>query len=68
MMKWIILIFILFPFYSICAQPDSSSTSTSGYTNLVGPRLGVTLVTGKAADKLQDELDAGPFITQFGWQ
>lgn len=71
-MKWIIGILILFPFCSICARPDSSSTSVQsinpGYTNLIGPRLGVTLVTGESADKLKEKFDAGPFITQFGWQ
>jgi hypothetical protein len=71
-MKWIIWIFILFPFCSIFAQPDSSSTwdqsRSQEYTKLSGPRLGITLVTAESADKLKDELDAGPFVTQFGWQ
>lgn len=35
---------------------------------LEGPRFGVTVVTGRAAEMLRDELDAGPVITQFGWQ
>lgn len=35
---------------------------------LSGPRIGVTYVTGDLADRLDEELDAAPVITQFGWQ
>ena len=71
-MKWIIRLLVLFPFCSIFAQSDSSSavgqSAGPGYTNLFGPRLGITLVTGESAVQLKDKFDAGPFITQFGWQ
>ena len=36
--------------------------------HLGGPRVGVTMLTGELADRVSEELDAGPFISQFGWQ
>jgi len=36
--------------------------------SLSGPRAGLTLITGKTADRLEDELDIKtPIISQFGW-
>ena len=36
---------------------------------LGGPRIGVTYITpGKFANKLEDNYDANPILTQFGWQ
>jgi len=35
---------------------------------LNGPRLGFTVVTGRLADRLDDRLNAGPVLSQFGWQ
>lgn len=39
-----------------------------GRINLSGPRFGLTLVTGRLADRLDEDFDAMPVITQFGWQ
>ncbi len=37
--------------------------------DLSGPRTGITLITGKAADRVEEELDLKlPLISQFGWQ
>lgn len=36
--------------------------------HLNGPRIGFTIVSGTLAEKLRDNLDANPFLTQFGWQ
>ncbi len=67
-----ISILILFPFFCIAAQPDSISISDRpvkhGYTNLVGPRLGVSIIPGEAAHKLEDNFKVAPVFTQFGWQ
>ena len=35
---------------------------------LSGPRVGVTMLTGDLADRVDEEFEAGPFISQFGWQ
>ena len=71
-MKWMMSILILLPFYCIAARPDSISISDRpvkhGYTNLVGPRLGVSIITGEAANKLKDNFNIAPIVTQFGWQ
>ena len=36
--------------------------------SLSGPRVGVTLITGALAEEVDEELGAGPVISQFGWQ
>jgi hypothetical protein len=36
--------------------------------SLSGPRLGVTLISGEMAEKIRDNYDSKPFVTQFGWQ
>ena len=36
--------------------------------NLNGPRIGVTIVSGELAERLDDEFGAYPVVTQFGWQ
>ncbi|GAA4299188.1 hypothetical protein [Nibribacter koreensis] len=35
---------------------------------LGGPRLGFTVIGGRLADRLKDEENINPFLTQFGWQ
>jgi len=35
---------------------------------LGGPRLGFTIIGGAQANRLHDEFDINPFLTQFGWQ
>jgi hypothetical protein len=35
---------------------------------LGGPRLGFTIVGGAQANRLHEEYDINPFLTQFGWQ
>ena len=61
-MKKLSCIFILTFLIQTYVLPQSSITSLSG------PRLGATLITGKMADKLKDEFDVFPVISQFGWQ
>jgi len=36
--------------------------------SLFGPRMGVTVIAGETAEKLKNDYDAVPIITQFGWQ
>ena len=38
------------------------------FVELAGPRAGVTLITGKTADFLKKNYNAGPMVTQIGWQ
>ena len=43
-------------------------TGAPNRMSLSGPRAGLTLITGKTADRLEDELDIKtPIISQFGW-
>ena len=41
---------------------------TKGAIRLSGPRVGVTMFSGAAADSLDKRLGIGPTISQFGWQ
>ncbi len=41
---------------------------TDPTVSLGGPRIGVTVLTGRVADKAKDEFGINPFLTQFGWQ
>lgn len=41
---------------------------TGSAIRLSGPRVGVTMFTGAAADSLDKRLGIGPTISQFGWQ
>jgi hypothetical protein len=47
---------------------DSILQQKPAHLSLSGPRLGITLVTGKDADELRSKADAGPIVSQFGWQ
>ena len=47
---------------------EENINGQNGVTNLSGPRLGVTLITGKSATTLEEDFDAIPIISQFGWQ
>ena len=68
----IVFLFLVLFFSGTFARQDSlqvaGKTPEAGYRSWVGPRLGLTLVTGETADKLRDDYDAGPIISQFGWQ
>jgi hypothetical protein len=48
------------------AQDDNNVSYES--VSLSGPRLGMTIIGGEMANKLKEDYDAVPFITQFGWQ
>ncbi len=56
------------------AIPSASASSVPIYPpvqqeiKLGGPRLGFTIIGGAQANRLQDEFDVNPFLTQFGWQ
>lgn len=47
---------------------QSSANNELRSTRWSGPRIGITYITGKTADRLKDEFDAVPVISQFGWQ
>ena len=47
--------------------PDAPRVDTRP-VQLAGPRVGVTMLTGELADRVADEFEAGPFVSQFGWQ
>lgn len=59
---------IYFALVALCIIATSKTFSQNNVKSLVGPRLGGTIITGKLADKLKDDYDASPIITQFGWQ
>jgi len=71
MMKTIIYVLIL-SFSGLFAQINNPGSYEEYLRRkgqrLSGPRTGITVVTGKVADNLREELDASPIITQFGWQ
>lgn len=53
------------------AQADSTDVSpvvTTTPLRLSGPRFGATLATGETARRLDEDYDASPVFTQFGWQ
>jgi hypothetical protein len=55
------------------AQPTilptlQEETALQQSIKLGGPRLGFTVVAGGLADKLKEDHDINPFLTQFGWQ
>jgi len=60
----IILSFLIPVHQNACGQ----DYGTGAITSLSGPRLGLTIVGGKMAEKLKEDYDATPVITQFGWQ
>lgn len=63
------LIFLIGISSTIAAQDTlQHSVQVDQIINLAGPRFGATLLTGKAAQMLEDNFDAAPIITQFGWQ
>lgn len=37
-------------------------------TKLSGPRFGLTVITGSNADRVRDDHDIHPVVSQFGWQ
>ena len=49
-------------------EPDPPARVDTRTVELGGPRVGVTMLTGDLADRVADTFDAGPFISQFGWQ
>jgi len=64
--KIFILIFIIISSNAIVAQNDSVTVNP---IHLGGPRIGVTYIgPGEIADKLKNDFNATPFLTQFGWQ
>jgi hypothetical protein len=47
---------------------DSTLQVKPARLSLSGPRVGLTFLTGDDADKLKKEVNAGPIVSQFGWQ
>ncbi len=60
----ILVSLFLFPLIS-CLTPLSAQ---DGAMKLSGPRIGLTVITGEMADRLEKDYDALPVISQFGWQ
>ena len=56
----------------LCTVPAAAQVSgnvvTKNAIRLSGPRVGVTMFSGAAADSLDKRLGIGPTISQFGWQ
>jgi hypothetical protein len=50
------------------AMASVEDPSLQQSVKLGGPRLGFTLVSGSLADKMKEDHDINPFLTQFGWQ
>jgi len=49
-------------------EPPAGVQVTTEPMTLSGPRFGITYVTADLARRLDEEFDASPVITQFGWQ
>ena len=67
------LVFSLIMLFSVTfAQAQSEAEDEMPIVspvNLDGPRVGFTYIApGETADKLKDNFEVDPFITQFGWQ
>lgn len=62
------LLFLLLFGYPVQSLCQSGSNGEIRSTCWSGPRIGITYITGKTADRLKDEFDAVPVISQFGWQ
>lgn len=59
------LAFLALPTLSYCQSYNYNDLRSTRWS---GPRVGITYITGKTADRLRDDFDAAPFVTQFGWQ
>lgn len=55
-------------FFVASATLSAQSTVAGSAVRLSGPRVGVTMFSGAAADSLDKRLGIGPTISQFGWQ
>ena len=63
-----VLIIFLYCTQASAQTEDSTLQEKPSRLKLSGPRVGISLITGTDADKLKKDLDAGPVISQFGWQ
>lgn len=52
----------------VIAVPAAAQQGRAPTPKLSGPRFGMTVITGTNADRMRDELDIYPVISQFGWQ
>jgi hypothetical protein len=53
---------------SVWAQTFQYEPDPIPSIHLDGPRIGVTILTGNLAQKMENEYQANPIISQFGWQ
>jgi hypothetical protein len=60
--------FSYFLLFGICFFISARAIAQSDIIKLSGPRIGLTAIGGKMAQKLDENYDAFPLITQFGWQ
>lgn len=49
------------------SEPVQAQVQRHGQ-RLTGPRFGVTVASGRVADRMQEEWGLAPVLTQFGWQ
>jgi hypothetical protein len=52
---------------TLCAAPLAAQ-DLHVQKKLSGPRVGVTVITGSNADRMRDDHNLHPLVTQFGWQ
>jgi hypothetical protein len=70
-MRFALLLLLSLGTHAALAQPEPPPPGAGVTTEplaLSGPRFGVTYVTAGLARRLDEEFDAAPVITQFGWQ
>lgn len=63
-----VLILIAMVFCNTDLHAQDNADEVFEPIKLGGPRFGVTYITGATAEKMRDEYEMYPLITQFGWQ
>jgi hypothetical protein len=56
------------PLRAQTAGDPNEIPEAGNWVALSGPRFGATVITGEAADRLQEEYGLNPVLLQFGWQ
>ncbi len=67
-MRLLLLVLLLGTNAALAQTEPAEVQVTTEPLALSGPRFGVTYVTADLARRLDEEFDAHPVITQFGWQ
>lgn len=68
--RWIVSVAVLMFAGDLVAQgqQEVGEQAKPMRLKLSGPRVGFTLMTGNDADELRNKYQAGPVVSQFGWQ